>query len=253
MSKRTIDLTKEAALGITVFIFWIAVWAIGALIVGDSYFLPSPLDTLKALFLLLKEAYFYKVILASLLRVLLGLFLGVSVGVLLATLCNLSSTLRSFVSPIISIFKAMPVATFILILWVIMWGSKLTVFIGFMMVLPIIYQNTLDGFDSIDKGLREAAVIYELSFFKKLRLLYFPTILSYLAPALVTSIGLAFKSQIAAEIIAYTHNSIGQYIFDANYNLNTEKVFAWAVVIVIFSISLESLTKFLVRRMKNGT
>ena len=248
MKKRTINRYLKTALPLLSLAFWLGLWWILATIVDNSYFLPSPSDTLKALFGLFGSMRFYRVVLASLLRVLLGLSLGIIGGVILAALCHSLPILKSFISPVVTLIKAMPVAAFIIILWISMRGSALTVFIGFMMVMPIIYQNTLESFSSLDKGLLECAFVFELSRLRKLRLLVFPTFLSYFTPALITSIGLAFKSQIAAEIIAYTKGSIGQYISDAKYNLNTPEVFAWALVIVAFSILLESLTKFLLRR-----
>ncbi len=234
-------------------VFWISVWWIFSALANDSYLLPSPVDTSVALIELFGKAYFYKVILFSFLRVLFGLLFGIVIGSALAFICHKNKIIRSLTSPIISIIKAMPVATFILLLWLTLRGSTLTVFIGFIMVMPIIYQNVLSGLDSIDKELIEVSTAYEFSRLKKLKLLVFPAIRSYFAPAVITSVGLAFKSQIAAEIIAYTKDSIGQYIYDANYGLNTDTVFAWAVVIVTFSIGLESLCRLLFRRVKNGT
>lgn len=234
-------------------LFWILVWWILSLIVDNSYYLPSPLDTLKALIKLFGLQSFYKVIFLSFLRVLAGLLSGIAIGVALSFVCHKFDIIRSLVNPLISIIKAMPVATFILLLWLTLRGSLLTVFIGFIMVMPIIFQNALAGLDSIDKDLIEVGEIFEFSFSKKIRLLVFPALRSYLAPAIITSVGLAFKSQIAAEIIAYTNNSIGQYIYDANYGLNTDVVFAWAAVIVTFSISLESACRYLLGRVKNGS
>jgi NitT/TauT family transport system permease protein len=118
------------------------------------------------------------------------------------------------------------------------------------MVMPIIFQNVLAGLDSIDKELIEVTRVFKFTLSKKLKILVFPSLRSYLFPAIITSVGLAFKSQIAAEIIAYTKNSIGQYIYDANYGLNTDVVFAWAVVIVSFSITLEAACRLLLRRLK---
>ena len=115
--------------------------------------------------------------------------------------------------------------------------------------MPIIFQNTITGLDSIDKDLIEVTKVFGFGFVKKLKLLILPSLKSYIFPAVITSVGLAFKSQIAAEIIAYTKNSIGQYIYDANYSLNTSLVFAWAVVIVSFSIGLENICRYLLRRV----
>ncbi len=223
-------------------------WWIFAILVNDSYLLPSPLITFSALLDLFGKAGFYKVVFLTFLRVLAGLMSGIFFGVALAFLCHRVAIIRSLVTPVVSILKAMPVATFILLLWVTLRGSALTIFIGFIMVMPIIFQNTLAGLDSIDKDLIEVTEIFRFGVIKKLRILIFPSLKSYLFPAIITSVGLAFKSQIAAEIIAYTKNSIGQYIYDANFGLNTDVVFAWAVVIVAFSIGIESLCRLLLGR-----
>ncbi len=230
--------------------FWAAVWWLISLIINDSYILPSPLDTVSALGGLLTQSSFYKVVLLSFIRVLCGLLLGIIIGTALAFLCHKLRFIRTLISPVISILKAMPVATFILLLWVSLRGSALTVFIGFIMVMPIIYGNVLSGLDSVDSRLAEVATVFGFDTFKRLRLLIFPSISSYLFPAIITSVGLAFKSQIAAEIIAYTKNSIGQFIYDANYSLKTDLVFAWAAVIILFSIGLESLCRYLLGRVK---
>ena len=241
---------KKVIFGVLVGAFWVGIWWIFALIVNNSYFLPSPLETLLALLRLFSKPEFYKVASLSLLRVIFGLLLGVLTGILLAVLCHRFVLPRRIFTPIISVIKAMPVATFILILWITLRGSALSVFVGFMMVLPIIYQNLLDGYDSIDKSLIEVTEVFNFSKFKRFKLLTLPTLYSYFCPALITSIGLAFKAQIAAEIIAYTNNSIGQFISDAKYNLQTDDVFAWATVIVSFSIILEFVSKKLLRRLK---
>lgn len=251
MKKRTIDRRVKGILPLLSLLFWIGLWFVLSSIVDNSYFLPSPIDTVASLIDLLSESYFYKVIFLSLLRVIAGLALGTLLGVLLATLCYLFPWLKSFVTPIVTLIKAMPVAAFIIILWITVRGSALTILIGVMMVMPIIFQNTLEGYGAINTELRECALVFELPTLTRLKLLVLPTVLSYLAPALITSIGLAFKSQIAAEIIAYTKSSIGQYIFDAKYNLNTPEVFAWALVIISFSILIERLTRLIMRRVRN--
>lgn len=236
---------------IFILLFWILVWWLFALIVNDTYLLPSPADTLSALFKLMSQGHFYKVVFFTFLRVVAGLVSGISFGVALAFLCHRFDFLRSLFAPLITVLKAMPVATFILLLWITrMRGSLLTIFIGFVMVMPIIFQNSLSGLDSIDRHLIEVTEIFEFGFIKKMKILVFPSLRSYLFPAIITTVGLAFKSQIAAEVIAYTNNSIGQYISDATFGLNTEVAFAWIVVIIIFSIGIEWLCRSLLRRGK---
>lgn len=243
---------KKAFQFLLIFFIWTAVWWIASLIVDTRFpdLLPSPLDTFIALCDLMKQGYFYKVLIFTSLRVVIALLLGIAVGSLVAFPCHKITLLRRLISPLVAVIKAMPIATFILLLWVTIRGSALTIFIGFIMVTPIIYQNMLAGLDSIDKELIEVTKIFGFKRGKALRMLILPSLKSYLSPAIITSVGLAFKAQVAAEIIAYTNKSIGQYIYDANFVGNSDTTFAWAVVIVALSIGLEWLCRGLLGRTK---
>lgn len=230
--------------------FWISVWQILAAIVDHEYFLPDAIVTFKTLLGLFSTATFWRSAALTLSRVVIGLALGTLIGIVFAFLTNAYPLVNALFSPIISIIKATPVATFIVLLWIMMSGGALSILIAVLMVMPIVWQNLTDAFKSMDKELLEVAEVFQFSYIKKLKLIVFPTLLKYLAPALITATGLAWKSEIAAEIIAYTRNSIGQEINDAKYYLNTPLVFAWTIVIIAFSISLEKIMRHLLGRFK---
>ena len=130
-------------------------------------------------------------------------------------------------------------------------ASNLPVIIAFLMVMPIIWQNLTDGFNSIDKNLIEVAQVFEFSKAKTAKVVYLPTLLHHFVPALLTSIGLAWKSGISAEVIAYTKNSIGSNISDARANFDGDVLFAWTLVVVCISLLLEYGVKILLRRFKS--
>lgn len=230
--------------------FWLLVWEIFARIVNFTYFLPSISETMRALVVIVKKPTFYKVVSLTLLRVILGLVIGIVTGFILAVASHHSKPVYSILSPIISIVKATPVATFIILLYVNMKSDALTVFIGFLMVMPIIWQNLIDAYSSIDNNLIEVAELYGFSFKKKMRVLVIPAFIKYLIPAIITSVGLAWKSEVAAEIIAYTTNSIGQQMNMAQYAHDTPAMFAWTLVIITISILLERGLKALLLRYK---
>ena len=144
--KRT---AKKILVPVFIALFWILVWQLLAIAVNlrldnDFALLPTPLLTFKALISLMGSIKFYKVILYSLIRVTLGVVLGVAGGILFAVASHYSPLFKSTVTPLISIIKATPVVTFIVLLWISMSGNLLTVFIDFLMVMPIIWQNILD-------------------------------------------------------------------------------------------------------------
>ena len=228
--------------------FWLGIWQIAATVVDREFLLPGIPATLKALADLLVDRGFYIAVALSALRVALGLLLGIIFGIILAFVCRKFGLLDSLFSPAITVIKSTPVASFILLLWVLMSGDALSIFIGFLMVMPIIYQNVSQGISAIDPQLDEVCRVFRFSFSKRLRLLVLPTVKTYLYPAIITASGLAWKAEIAAEVIAYTKDSIGQGINDAKYNMETPTVFAWTLVIVLLSVLLEKCTRSLFRR-----
>ena len=240
--------------------FWLLVWQAGAQLVEEfvvkpgsdgSYFLPTPIETLKELFVIVRAKGFLKTVLITLYRILSGLLIGSSLGFALGILSYKSRLVYSLFAPAISVVKATPVASIIILLWIMpMSGNGLCILIALLMVLPIIWQNVYDGLSATDPALAELSLSYEFSFFKKVKLLYLPTLSDFLIPALITATGLAFKSEIAAEIIAGVRISIGEMIYTSKDSLNTPAVFAWTIVGIFFSILFEKLTKFLLSFIK---
>ncbi len=234
-------------------VFWLSVWQIAAFCVDRSYFLPTVPETAKALLNVLLSEDFIPVASATLLRVLSGLLLGTAAGALLALLAHKHRLVYNLLFPALSVIKATPIASIIILLWISLNGNTLSVFVAFLMVLPIIWQNLYDGFASVDKDLLELSRSYEFSYFKRLRILILPSLKEYFIPAFITSVGLAFKSEIAAEIIAGVKSSVGQMIYGAKDAYDTAAVFAWTLVGIFFSIALESLAKFLLKRTNKPT
>ena len=62
-------------------------------------------------------------------------------------------------------------------------------------------------------------------------------------------IGLAWKAEIAAEIMA--GRNIGKLIYDFKTVCDTASVFAWVVIIVTFSIVFEKTAKYFLGRLAN--
>ncbi len=229
-------------------LFWLLFWEISALLIDNKYLLPGIAATFSALSSLAVTASFWKILLFTLIRVISGLALGTVLGCIFAILSHHFSPIKALINPMVSVIKSTPVASFIVVLWILLSGNALSILIAVLMVMPIIYQNILDAYSSVDKELIETAEVFELSLTRKYKVLFIPAMKKFLAPAFITASGLAWKSEIAAEIIGYVKDSVGQVINDAKYNLETPTVFAMTLIIIIFSISLESIAKFFLRR-----
>jgi len=231
-------------------VFILSIWEVAALIVNDEFFLPDILKTTESLFKILFSGTFFKVIFTALYLVGAGLILGIFLGIILATLCHKFDFLSTIFSPLISIMKATPVACIIVLLWIRMSYTEIAVFVVVLMILPIVWQNVYDGYKSIDNSLIEVTNVFELTRLQRFRILIIPSILSYLLPAIITSVGLAWKAEIAAEIM--TNSNIGRLIYDyKTVSYDTASIFAWTVIIVSLSIIFEKVTKCFLGRLIN--
>ena len=242
-------LLKKALSAFAVLIFWIAVWYAAAAIVGYELILPSPLNVIISFGGLIRGGEIFAAVGASLLRVMIGYIAGVAAGVVTALLTDRSAVLRQILAPMLTVIKSTPVASFIMLAWMFVGNEKLPILVSFMMVLPIIWQNTEAGLSAMDKELSEVAEIYELKFAKKLRIFIIPSLLSFVIPALITSMGLAWKAGIAAEVISHCKNSIGNGIYESKTYLETPELFAWTAIVIVLSLIIEWLLKLLGRRL----
>ena len=222
-------------------VFWVGVWVLISLKINNSFLFPSPLSVLSALSSLVAEPDFWKISIASLCRVLAGTVMSIVIGIILAVITTYSKIVNILASPLLSIIKATPVASFIILACVWLDRNILPVVITSLIVIPIVWSNISEGFASVDKNLLEVAKIYRFSFFKKVNRLYVPSILPYFFAACKSSLGMAWKAGIAAEILAVPQNAIGTELYYTKTYLDTPAMFAWTLVIIVLSIIFEKL------------
>ena len=233
-------------------LFWFGVWAFAAWRVGLSLLLPSPLLVAKTLGGMLGTANFYRTVGRSLLNVTVGIALAVTVGVLLAWICYHVKFLRDLIFPLMTVIKATPVASFIVLALIWVGAVRVPALITVLIVLPVVWTNVDEGLSKIDPQLIEVATVYRMSYGKRLRLLVFPSVRPYFLAACRTSLGLAWKAGIAAEIIARPRMSIGTAINDARQYLLTEEMFAWTFVVILLSLLIELGFTALFDRLGSG-
>ena len=222
-------------------LFWVLVWAIASLKVGNEFLLPDPMLTAKRLFELASEKEFWISASSSLLRILMGIIIAVAFGTLGAVLSSAVSAADSLFSPLLTVIKATPIASFICLAYLWIKPSTLPIFITALIVLPIVWSNVASGIRSVNKELIDVAKIYDFSPSKKLLRIYIPSVLPYFLAACRSSLGMAWKAGIAAEVIAPTDKAIGTEIYFAKAYFETPDLFAWTLTVIILSILIEKL------------
>ena len=150
--------------------------------------------------------------------------------------------------PYVTFIKTTPVASFIILCLIWLDSANLSVFISFLMVLPIVYANMLEGIRQTDPKLLEMARLFRVSPGRRLFYIYLPQLRPYLMTACSVALGLSWKAGIAAEVIGIPDGSIGERLYEAKVYLNSADLFAWTVVIIAVSIVFEKLFLLLLRR-----
>lgn len=232
----------------TVFVlaFWILIWHIVAVAIAKPILISTPYDTLKNLIRLSGEKEFYTIISGSVLRIISGFFWAVVAGTMLGIATGKIRLLDELISPLLSVIKATPVASFIIL--ALFWLTKESIpsFIAFLMVLPIIHGNVSEGIKNTPNELIEMTRIYDVKPLHRLTKLYIPNILPYFVAGFKTSLGLAWKAGVAAEVIALTKNSIGKELYEAKNYLETVDLFTWTLTVIVISMVLEKLLMMMV-------
>lgn len=231
--------------------FWIIIWQISAIIIDLPIFLPYPHIVLQSFFNLLTKNTFWLSIFFTIKNILTGFSLGVLFSTILAILSNKFKLIDDLLKPLMLSIKTIPVASFIIL--VLLWfsSSDLSVVISFMMVLPVIYTNTLQGIKSTDNELIEMSKVFNFSLIKKLKYVYLFQVYPYFKSGVLIALGLAFKSGIAAEVIGLPKNSIGEQIYNAKIYINTVDLFAWTLVVVLLSLIFEKSITWLFDKIIN--
>ena len=241
-------------------LFWILLWQVLVLWLDYKSNMPagnilvaSPLETIKMLGILVRTTEFWSAVGYSFVKIAGGFFLALLAGVLCAVLASVSGVIKALLNPILRLIKAVPVASFIILALFWLSSSKnLSILISFLMVLPVIYTNVLQGIQATERELLEMAMVFRIPMGKRIRYIYIPAVMPYFVSACSVGLGFCFKSGIAAEIIGLPDGSIGERLYDAKLYLLTEELFAWTVVIVLVSVLFEKAVMLLVKAAARG-
>ena len=233
--------------------FWLAVWEIASLLIGEELFLPSPISVLEALAASAVDLSFWSAVLFTLERIILGFIISLSSAVILAFLSYRWRILGILLEPIVKVVRATPVASIVILILVWVRSRNLSVVISFMMVFPVVYQNVLKGLCNTDRNLIEMADAYRIRTLKRIRYIYLPYLVPYLESAISISLGLAWKSGIAAEVIGLPDGSIGERVYEAKIYLSMPDLFASTVTVIILAFVFERaflyLSRIILRRI----
>lgn len=233
-------------------LIWLLIWQIISSAVNKDLLIASPVQVWLRLFELMRTGAFWLAAARSLLKISEGYLLGVISGTLLAVLTAAVGFLYDFFYPMISTIRATPVASFIILALVWLKRDNISVFISFLMVLPIVWANVTQGIKETDPKLLEMAEVYSFSKGKLLKLIYIPSVMPSFVTGVTTALGLAWKAGIAAEVLSTPKGYIGTELYNSKVYLETADLFAWTFVVIALSFILEKLVVKILKNLLKG-
>lgn len=226
-------------------LFWIGLWQLLSSLLGKEILLPSPIRVLSSLWYLAQEESFWTSLFFSLSSITLGLILSLIIATILGLFSYHLKDFRELLKPLMGFLRAVPLVSFTILILIYTDSSALSTIVPLIMTLPIIYQGILSSLTNIDPKIMEMIRSFKVSKFKTLKFIYLPQIKKALIPLMITCTGIGLKSGVAAEVIGLKEKSIGEGLYLSKIYLETADLFAWTLVIVLISLSIEKIVNYI--------
>lgn len=195
--------------------------------------LPSPALTFKSLLDIMHGDNLLLNIGVTLHRLIVGLMGALLVGSIIGFFIGINKRIKRVLEPLIYILQSIPPILFMTLamIWFGLDGQA-TIFIVFIVSLPIMAISIKEGFDNIDMKLIEMGKIFQFSRFKIIKEIIIPSLKTYFKSGLIILIGLGWKLVIMGEVLS-SGTGLGSQITEGRLNLETNKVFAWSIIVIV--------------------
>lgn len=231
-----------------IILFWLCIWQLVAVMIHNDILLVGPFQVGRALFENMARADFIRIVLCSAGRIGLGFFAAFFCALFGGALSCRYVLLEEFLSPVMTMLKSIPVASFVVLLLIWFGSAGLSFFISFLIVFPNVYVNTIAGLKSTDRQLLEMAEVFGVGGWNRFCFLYRPALLPYLTSCLKVSLGMSWKSGVAAEVIGIPQYSIGERLYMSKIYLDTAGLFAWTLLVILLSFLFEKAVLYLLKK-----
>lgn len=235
--------TEKAA----IILFWLIVWQAAAAGIDNRILMVGPVQVLYAFLQNVTRPDFIRTVLSSFVRIGLGFFLALFAGLLFGAAGYRFRIVGEILKPVIQTLKSVPVASFVVLLLIWFGSGRLSFFISFLIVFPNVYVNTIAGLKSADAGLLEMAQVFGMRRRNRFFYIYRPALMPYLNSCLKISLGMCWKSGVAAEVIGLPDHSLGERLYMSKIYLDTAGLFAWTLTVILISFLFEKAVLRLIR------
>ena len=213
---------------------------------------PSPTAVFKEFAALLLKSSFYLEILGDLWRTAYSFFFSLLFAVAFAVITSRNEYLKTLFYPVVASLRAVP--TIAIILWcLIIFRSDLTpAAISFIVMFPMSYNAVYSAISTRDKKIDLMADVYKIKRSDRVFKIIIPDVADRVFPQICSLFSFNVKLIVAGEALSYTKLSLGRELQLANNNIETAKLLALTVAVIILSVFVEMLLKALWKLIKRG-
>jgi NitT/TauT family transport system permease protein len=216
-----------------------------------AYVMPSPRSVVQGLAAVVLTGEVWTHAGASLYRIAIGFGSALVVAVLMGLVSFLWRSARVAVADIVTVLNSTSV--FVWIVVSLIWfglTNMAPIFTTFMITLPVVAANLVEGVASVDRRLLEMGQVYRLSGWEKFRSIVIPSTIPHLVAGMKVGFGLALKVSVVAEIFGVT-SGVGYIMNYSREILATQMVFVWALVMIAIMLVMDKLVfESLTRRLE---
>lgn len=226
---------KDRKLSVISKIIIIVVWILLSKIIDNEIIFPTVKSTFTSLIDIIKEPNFLNTIKYSLIRSIVGFLISLSLAMLTGILSSLSKIIYNIMVPILKFLSSVP--TMAIIILVLIWLSNelAPMFVGFIMVFPILYETILNGILDVDEYIIDMAQLYKVHKITIIKDIYLPSIFLNLSLVFTSTLGINLKMVIAGEALVQPKYGIMSNLQLQKIYLNTSGVFAWIIIILLIA------------------
>ncbi len=215
------------------------VWQLAAAIVGSQFILPLPARVLRDLLLLPATSGFGKMIGYTAVRGLTAFMIALGIACLLGFPSGLYPSFSAALRPWMSVIKATPVVSIILLALFWFGSATVPVFVAVLMTVPVLTEAIAQGVRATDTKLLEMARAYHLSRGKIFYHIHIPSALPFFISGASSALGLTWKVVVAGEILAMPRFGLGSAMQSAKIYLETTRVFSLTLTAILLCVFTE--------------
>ena len=221
--------------------FIATVWYIASYVAGNEFILPTPKTTVNRFFEILSDGEFYLALASTLGRSFLAFLISLVGGLILAVMSVIFPVLKNFLSPLVSVLRALPTMAVVLLLVIWTGATAAPIYVTIMVILPTLYSGLYDAIVGVDEQLVEACKVGGGGKKAIVTKIYLPLALPSASRSISGALSLSIKLTVAAEVLALTAGSIGTMMQMSRIYFETADLMALTVVTVIVSVALEKV------------